>query len=157
MKNKFFFVAIVGVLLLTISCNNSVSIDQLLQNETTRQQVFDKITADHNMMTDFMETMMNSEHAKMMMKGHEGMKNMMMGNGNMMEMMKDKPEMMHNMMGEMMKDEKMMGHMMQMMNKEGMMSEECMQSCMKMMGDKGMDMDKMTEEDGNDNHDSHNH
>ncbi|MDF1864638.1 MAG: hypothetical protein P1U70_07380 [Saprospiraceae bacterium] len=128
--------------MLTISCNNSVSIDQLLQNETTRQQVFDKITADHNMMTDFMETMMNSEHAKMMMKGHEGMKNMMMGNGNMMEMMKDG---------------KMMGHMMQMMNQEGMMSEECMQSCMKMMRDKGMDMDNMTEGDSNDNHDSHNH
>ena len=154
MKNKFFFTAAVSVLLLTISCNNSVNIDQLLQNETSRQQVFEKIAANHEMMTGFMEVMMNDEHAKMMMKGHDGMKKMMMGDGNMMKMMKDNPDMMHNMMSGMMKDGKMMGHMMEMMNQEGMMSEECMQSCMKMMGDKGMDMDKMSEDD---NHDSHNH
>ena len=43
----------------------------------------------------------------------------------------------------MMKDGNMMSNMMQMMHKQGMMSEECMQSCMKMMGDKGMSMDKM--------------
>ena len=154
MKNKFFFTAAVSVLLLTISCNNSVNIDQLLQNETSRQQVFEKIAANHEMMTGFMEVMMNDEHAKMMMKGHDGMKKMMMGDGNMMKMMKDNPDMMHNMMSGIMKDGKMMGHMMEMMNQEGMMSEECMQSCMKMMGDKGMDMDKMSEDD---NHDSHNH
>lgn len=51
----------------------------------------------------------------------------------------------------------MMGHMMQMMNQEGMMNEECMQSCMKMMGDKGMDMGNMKEGDNDDNHESHKH
>jgi hypothetical protein len=153
MKNKFFFTAIISVLLLTISCNNSVNINQLLQNETSRQQVFEKIAANHEMMTGFMKVMMNDEHAKMMMKGHDGMKKMMMGDGDMMKMMKDNPDMMHNMMSGMMKDGKMMGHMMEMMNQEGMMSEECMETCMKMMGDKGMDMDKISEDD---NHDSHN-
>lgn len=153
MKNKFFFTAAVSVLLLTISCNNSVNIDQLLQNETSRQQVFEKIAANHEMMTGFMEVMMNDEHAKMMMKGHDGMKKMMMGDGDMMKMMKDNPDMMHIMM----KDGKMMGHMMEMMNQEGMMSEECMETCMKMMGDKGMDMENMTKESEEENHDSHNH
>ena len=133
-KTIFFFLTIRCGLLLITSCNNAVNVDQLLQNETTRQQVFEKIAADHEMMTGFMETSMKNEHAKMMM-GNDGMNKMMSGEGNMMKMMKDKPEMMHNMMEEMMKDGKMMGNMMQMMNKKGMMSEECMQSCMKTMED----------------------
>lgn len=141
-KTIFLFLTITSGLLLIISCNNAVNVDQLLQNETTRQQVFEKIAADHEMMTEFMEATMNNEHAKMMM-GQDGMNNMMTGEGNIMKMMKDKPEMMHNMMGEMMKDGKMMRNMMQMMNKEGMMSEECIQSFTKMMGDKGMDMGNM--------------
>ena len=145
MKIKFFFVAIVSALLLTIGCNNAANVEQVLENETTRKEVFDRITTDHELMTSFMESMMNSEHAKMMILGHEGMKTMMMGDGQMMNMMKDNPDMMHGMMSEMMMDEKMMGHMMQMMSDEGMMSEDCMQSCMKMMGDKGMDIGKMEE------------
>ena len=165
-KTIFLFTTIAIGLLLITSCNNAVNVDQLLQNETTRQQVFEKIAADHEMMTGFMEATMNNEHAKMMMKEHDGMKDLMMGDDNMMKMMKDKPEMMQNMMGEMMKDGnmmgnmmkdgKMMGNMMQMMNKEGMMSEECMQSCMKMMGDKGMDMGNMMEGKNGDNQKSHN-
>ena len=74
MKNNFFFVVIASALLLTTSCNETVDTEQLLQDETTRQQVFKTITADHEMMTDFMESMMGNEHAMMMMKGHEGMK-----------------------------------------------------------------------------------
>lgn len=153
MKNTTIFMAVAAMLLLITSCNNEVNLDQVLQNETTRQQVFEKITADHEMMTEFMEVMMNNNHAKMMMKGHKGMKDMMMGEGSMMKMMKDKPDMMHSMMGEMMKDGKMMGHMMQMMKGEGMMSEDCMQSCMKMMGEKGMKMDSTSLGE----HKSHNH
>lgn len=140
MKNRIFFLAIAALLLLSTSCNNPVNIDQVLQNETTRQQVFEKITTDHELMTEFMNEMMNSEHAKMMMKGNAGMKDMMMGDGDIVQMMKDQPEMMHNMMSGMMKDGQMMGHMMQMMNSAGMMSDECLQSVMKMMGEKGMNM-----------------
>ncbi len=51
----------------------------------------------------------------------------------------------------MMKDGKMMGNMMQMMHKEGMMGEDCMKSCMKMMNDKGMNMETM-ENNGGNNH-----
>ena len=45
---------------------------------------------------------------------------------------------MNYMMQSMMKDGKMMSHMMQIMHKEGMLSEDCMNSSMKMMNDKGM-------------------
>jgi hypothetical protein len=51
-------------------------------------------------------------------------------------------------MQSMMKDGKMMGNMMQMMHEKGMMSEDCMESCKKMMGDKGMDMKGMGMKDG---------
>jgi len=46
-------------------------------------------------------------------------------------------------MHSMMKDGKMMNHMMQMMHNEGKMSEDCMNSSMKMMNDKGMNMGDM--------------
>jgi len=42
-------------------------------------------------------------------------------------------------------NQKMMGNMMKMMHENGIMSEDCLQSCIKMMGDKGMYM--MTDED----------
>ena len=83
------------------------------------------------------------------------MMEMMMKEDGMMGMMKDNPNMMHSMMSAMMKDGKMMGHMMQMMNQEGMMSDEAMQSCMKMMADKGMDMGDMKDMKKDDNHESH--
>ena len=66
---------------------------------------------------------------------------MMQGVG-MQKMMKDSM-MKKNMMQSMMKDGKMMGNMMQMMHEKGMMSEDCMESCKKMMDDKGMDMKEM--------------
>ena len=146
-----------STLLLMISCNNAVNIDQILKDDNTRNEVFDKIAADHEMMTGFMEVMMKDNHAKMMMKGNQGMKDMMMGDGNMMSMMKDNPEMMKSMMGEMMKDGKMMGNMMKMMKEQGMMSEKCMESCMKMMEDKGMKTDGKMNENKESNHNSHNH
>jgi len=149
--------AIAGTLLLLISCNSTVNVDQILKDDNIRQEVFNKITADHEMMTDFMEVMMQSNHAKMMMKGNHGMKEMMMDDSDMMDMMKDKPEMMQNMMGEMMKDGKMMGTMMNMMKEKGMMSEECAESCMKMMNEKEMNMDKEEGKNNGDNHESHNH
>ena len=67
MKNKFFIVVIASMLLLAMSCNNAVNVDQVLKDENTRQEVFTKIAADHEMMTDFMEVMMKDNHAKMMM------------------------------------------------------------------------------------------
>lgn len=45
-----------------------------------------------------------------------------------------------------------MGNMMQMMHKEGMMSQECMQSGMKILSDEGLDMDDMMQEGSMENH-----
>lgn len=148
---------IASTLLLMVSCNETVNIDQVLKDENTRQQVFNKIATDHEMMTNFMEVMMKDNHAMMMMKGNQDMKDRMMGESRMMEMMKDKPDVMHNMMGEMMKDGKMMGHMMKMMKDQGMMSEECMEYCIKTMEDKGMSMGEKMNGDKEDDHNSHNH
>ena len=145
-----FFAGILG------GCSQNTDVNALLQNPDTKQEVFSTIAGDHQTMMDFMNTMMDNEHAMMMMKGNEKMRGMMMNQGNMMSMMKDNPDMMHNMMSGMMKDGNMMSDMMQMMQQQGIMSEECMQSCMKMMADKGMNMDTegMKGEDG---HESHNH
>ena len=44
------------------------------------------------------------------------------------------------MMEGMMMDGKMMGNMMKMMHEKGMMSEDCMESCKQMMGEKRMKM-----------------
>ncbi|MGE0932191.1 hypothetical protein [Cyclobacterium sp.] len=70
---------------------------------------------------------------------------MMQGEG--MQMMMKDSTMMHSMMDGMMNDGKMMGTMMKMMHEKGMMSEDCMESCSKMMGEKGMDMQGMDKMD----------
>ena len=70
---------------------------------------------------------------------------MMQGEG--MQMMMKDSTMMHSMMNGMMNDGKMMGTMMKMMHEKGMMSEDCMESCSKMMGEKGMDMQGMNKMD----------
>ena len=50
---------IASALLLMISCKNAVNVDKLLKDETTRNQMFDKIATDHEMMTGFIDVMMN--------------------------------------------------------------------------------------------------
>jgi len=147
MKKSILF-SIAAITLLWVGCGQQADVNALLKNAQTKDQVFAAIIGNHEMMTEFMGKMMSNEHAMMMMKGNTDMMSGMMGDGNMMKMMKDHPDMMHNMMSGMMKDGKMMGHMMQMMNQEGMMSEECVQSCMKMMSDKGMDMSGMMGDKG---------
>lgn len=140
---KLILFSLAAALLLWIGCGQQADDNSILKNAESKDKIFTAILEDHELMTEFMTKMMSNEHAMMMMKGNHDMMGKMMGDGNMMQMMKDKPEMMHDMMSDMMKDGKMMGHMMQMMGAEGMMSEECMQSCMKMMADKGMDMSGM--------------
>ena len=143
------------LLLLVSSCGRQADINTLLQNQDTRNQIFTKIADDHELMTAFMEKMMSSNHAKMMMQGNKNMMGMMMNDVGMMQIMKDNPYMMHTTMSHMMKDGQMMAHMMQMMKQEGIMSEEAMQSCMKMMADKGMDMGGMKDMKKDGNHESH--
>ena len=141
---KLVLFSFTAIILLWMGCGQQADVNSILKNAASKDKVFSTILDDHELMTEFMTKMMSNEHAMMMMKGNGDMMSGMMGDGNMMKMMKGKPDMMSGMM----KDRKMMGHMMQMMQQEGMMSEECVQSCMKMMSDKGMDMSGMMGDKG---------
>ncbi|MDT7827269.1 hypothetical protein RQM65_01150 [Pricia sp. S334] len=110
----------------------------MLDNSETRSEIFDAIANNHKYMTGFMDNMQESDHAMQMMQGNTKMMGNMMQAGGIQMMMKDSM-----MIKNMMKDGKMMGNMMKMMHEKGMMSEDCMESCKKMMEDKGMDMNGM--------------
>ncbi|WP_142785824.1 hypothetical protein [Changchengzhania lutea] len=150
MKILVIVLSAIGLLSLN-SCKQESDPQTLMENPETRTEIFNTITGNHDFMTEFMDNMQRSNHAMQMMQGNK----MMMGNmmkGNDMQMMNDSTmmknmmgnkHMMHSMMSEMMNDENMMGNMMQMMNQNGMMSNDCMKSSMKMMGDKGMNMADM--------------
>ena len=135
---------IISVLVLVIlsSCGQKTDPNAILENSETRMELFEAIASNHGYLTEFMDNMQDNDHAMQMMQGnHKMMGNMMQGVG-IQKMMKDSM-MMKNMMQSMMKDGKMMGNMMKMMHEKGMMSEDCMESCKKMMGNKGMDMKGM--------------
>lgn len=169
MKKLLIILTAIGLLSLN-SCYQKTDSNTMLENIETRAEIFNAITSNHDYMTEFVSNMQGNNHAMQMMQGNKKMMgNMMKGQGmqmmmedsTMMNQMMGNKQMMHSMMQGMMKDGKMMGNMMKMMNEKGMMSEDCMQSCMKMMGDKGMDMSKMsmmnktegtTEEDPTEHH-----
>ena len=157
MMKKLVFLSLLAVTLSMTSCTQQADVNTILENAETKDKVFSAILDNHELMTEFMNKMMSNEHAMMMMQGNKDMMGMMMKGGDMMQMMQSNPEMMHNMMTGMMQDGKMMAHMMQMMNQEGMMSDECLQSCTQMMKDKGMPMNMgMTgSEEGGEGHESH--
>ena len=112
MKKTIIFFLVVFTFFLS-SCDQQTDVNSLLEITETKDQLFGAILEDHEMMTEFMNRMKSNDHAMMMMKGNDEMMGMMMGDGTMMKMM----------------------------NQEEMMSDECMESCMKMMTDKGMKMD----------------
>jgi len=159
MKTLLIVLSVAGLLSLS-SCKQETDSQALLENPNSRTEVFNAITKNHKYMTEFMERMQGSEHAMQMMQGNKKMMGSMMQGEGMQMMMKDST-MMHSMMNGMMNDGKMMGTMMKMMHEKGMMSEDCMESCSKMMGEKGMDMqgmmkmddmDKSTKEDHTEHH-----
>jgi len=152
---KYAILIVISVGMIFTSCEKT-DINTLLRNQATKNKIFTEIVSDHDLMTEIMEKMMSDNHAKMMIKENSEISSMMMMNKGMMSMMKDKPEMMHSMMSDMMNDEKMMGHMMNIMHEEGMMSDACKESCMKMMSEKGMNMEPTTSNEDKD-HESHNH
>ena len=131
------------------SCNQTTDPSIMLENSETRSEIFNTIQGNHEMMITFMESMQANDHAMQMMQGNKEMMDMMM-KGEGMQMMKT-DSMMHSMM----KDGKMMGNMMQMMHKNGMMSEDCVKSCMSMMKDKGINMVQIND-DSSEDRDSHN-
>ncbi|MAO42655.1 hypothetical protein [Leeuwenhoekiella sp.] len=155
MKTLLIVLSAIGLLSLN-SCKQETDPLALMENPETRTEVFNAITKNHNYMTEFMESMHGNQHVMQMMQGNKKMMGTMMQGEGMQMMMKDST-MMHSMMNGMMNDGKMMGTMMKMMHEKGMMSEDCMESCKNMMGEKGMDMqgmnmDSSIKEDHNDHH-----
>jgi|SRR5680860_284283 len=130
MRTTAIILLAIGLISLS-SCNQKTDPNAMLENSETRSQIFNVISDNQGYMSEFMSTMQNSQHAMQMMQG-QGMQMMMKDSG-----------MKKNMMQSIMKDGKMMGNMMQMMHEKGMMSDDCMESGMKMMGEKGMDMTGM--------------
>ena len=145
MKTLLIVLSAVGLLSLN-SCKQETNTPALMENPETRTEVFNAISKNHDYMTEFMESMHDNQHAMQMMQGNKKMMSSMMQGEGMQMMMKDST-MMHSMMDGMMNDGKMMGTMMKMMHEKGMMSEDCMESCSKMMGEKGMDMQGMDKMD----------
>jgi len=145
MKTLLIVLSAVGLLSLN-SCKQETNTQALMENPETRTEVFNAISKNHDYMTEFMESMHDNQHAMKMMQGNKKMMSSMMQGEGMQMMMKDST-MMHSMMDGMMNDGKMMGTMMKMMHEKGMMSEDCMESCSKMMGEKGMDMQGMDKMD----------
>ena len=140
MKTLVIIISIVGFMTF-ISCNQNADARAMLENTETRNEVFDAIAGNHDMMTSFMESMQGNDHAMQMMQGNkEMMSNMMKGEGKQMMMkdMMENKEMMNTMMSEMMGNGEKMGAMMNMMQEKGMMSDECMQAMKQMMNEKGM-------------------
>lgn len=145
MKTLLIVLSAVGLLSLN-SCKQETNTQALMENPETRTEVFNAISKNHDYMTEFMESMHDNPQAMQMMQGNKKMMSSMMQGEGMQMMMKDST-MMHSMMDGMMNDGKMMGTMMKMMHEKGMMSEDCMESCSKIMGEKGMDMQGMDKMD----------
>ena len=155
MKNYSILILISAGLIIT-SCSDKADINTLLNNQISKNEIFTEIVSDHDLMMEFMNKMMSDNHAKMMIRENSDISNMMMNNNGMMSMMKDKPEMMHSMMKEMMRDGNMMSQMMNMMHEKGIMSDDCKESCMTMMTEKGMNLES-TSKNADEEHNSHNH
>ena len=137
MKRLIMVIPILGFITLG-GCSQKIEVSKLLDNSETRSEIFEAIASDHDRMTSFMESMQGNEHAMQMIQGNHMMMGNRMKGGGMHMMMKDSM-MMNNIMGNMIKNEKMMGKMIQMMNHEGIMSNECMQAMREIMNDKEWD------------------
>ncbi|HZJ19748.1 MAG TPA: hypothetical protein VFD35_05260 [Pricia sp.] len=153
MKNLSIVYILFGLLILS-GCNQKTDTSALLKNQETKNEIFKAITNNDDYMAGFMETMQNNEHAMRMMQGNKMMMgNMMKGKGMQMMMqdssmakgMMGNKNMMHSMMQQMMADSTQMNGMMQIMHQNGIMSKECWQSCMKMMGKRNMNAKGMME------------
>lgn len=115
MKTLLIIGSAIGLFTLS-NCSHEASSKKFLENPANRTEVFHAIQQNDKYMSEFMKSAKPS----------------------MQMMMKDT-----TMMNAMMHDGEAMSTMMQMMHKKGMMSEDCMQSCKTMMGEKGMNMKGM--------------
>ena len=141
MKKLAITLSAFGLIVLS-SCAQQSSVKSMLENPAKRQEVIQTIVQNSEYKKEFMGVAMGNNGAMPMMKGKENRMDSMM-NGDQMKMMMKDSTMMHSMMDGMMKDPKMMGTMMSKMHDKGMMSKDCMKSCKTMMEGKGMDMKGM--------------
>lgn len=143
MKNPILVLTMLTLLIMS-GCNKKQDVNAMLENSETKNEIFNAIASNHDYLMGFMENIQNNQHAMQMIKGDKKMMEHM-GQGREMQMMMNDSTMMKTMMGQesmksammqIMNDSTSMNRMMQMMHKEGIMSNECMQSCMKMMNKK---------------------
>jgi hypothetical protein len=145
MKTLVIILSAIGLLSLN-SCKQETEPQALMENPETRTEVFNTIMENQDYMAEFMGQMqINGQTMQMMQSNQKMMGNMM--HGERMQMMMKDSAMMHSLMNGMMGNGEMMGSMMKMMHEKGMMSEDCMQSGMKLMSDKGMDTQGMNKKD----------
>lgn len=154
MKKILKTAALFSLLILAFSaCQQQGDVSKILENEESRNQLYETIISDSEHSKQLMQAMMEDDHTLMMMKDNGELMSMMMSNNeNMMGMMKSNPELTQGMMSSMMnmaesdssvcthmitlmKDKpNVMGQMMDMMHKEGMMDQETMMRNREKMG-----------------------
>jgi hypothetical protein len=134
------------------SLGQSNDIDRLLEKPETRNEIFYSILDNHELMTEFMKTMKETDQATTMMENENhqisGMdaKNVTLEleSNQQMSMMKDDPKKMQTMISDMMemceKDPAMQSKMVDMMAQHPEMMNKCMQK---------MQENGMLEKDGN--------
>jgi hypothetical protein len=140
------------------SLGQTTDINMLLEKPVTRNEIFNTILNNHELMTGFMKVMKENDHAMMMMTENDEMmgkdgkmemkeEHQMMDHNKMMGMIKDNPEMMQAMMSNMMemceKDTAMQSKMVSMMAQHPEMMRMCMQKMQnegKMGNDSNMKM-----------------
>ena len=108
---KTLIAIISAMLFLTVnSYGQNKTITRLLDNKETRQELFNTIQNDHELMMDFIQSMKGNQHTMTMMKnnnmmmGNEGQgmnKYQMMNQSQMMNLMHNNPAMMEMMMSNM--------------------------------------------------------
>ncbi|AVR46355.1 hypothetical protein C7S20_14370 [Christiangramia fulva] len=125
MKVKILVVTFAG-LLIFISCNQNKTVNSILENEETRNEIFGSIIDNPEYMSDFRNYMLeHNSGSNMMMGGSMGGMN---HSENMMNM-QDSTAMMQSFMNR----PGMMANMIEMMHTRGMMSDECMTKAMSAM------------------------
>lgn len=151
MKTIILVISVVSLLSLN-GYSQTTKANDLLKNKETRNETFNAILNNHELMMEFMDAMKGNEHAMMMMKGNNQMMNdngksdmhqehQNMNHDQMMSKMNENPEMMQKMMGNMMemceKDSAMRCKMADMMTQHPKMMNTMMQKM------KGKDIKKM--------------
>ncbi|MEB2787193.1 hypothetical protein [Algoriphagus persicinus] len=143
MKNILKTAAVLSLLILAFSaCEQQGDVSTMLENEESRNQIYEAIISDNEHSKQLMQAMMEDDNTQMMMKDNGKLMNMMMSDNedmmgmmsNMMNMAESDSSVCTHMMTLMKDKPNMMGQMMEMMHKEGMMDQETMMRNREKMG-----------------------